>query len=58
MTGKERAALRADAGRQFDPHLVRVFDALAPGIYETLTGSDEEQLQALLTRMVRKHFSL
>lgn len=53
-----RAALRADAGQQFDPHLVRVFDALAAEIYDTLTGSDEEQLQALLTRMVRKHFSL
>lgn len=53
-----REALRAEAGQQFDPHLVRVFDSLAPELYRTLTSSDEEQLQALLTRMVRKHFSL
>jgi HD-GYP domain-containing protein (c-di-GMP phosphodiesterase class II) len=53
-----REAVRAEAGRQFDPHLVRVFDSLAHELYRTLTNSDEEQLQTLLTRMVRKHFSL
>lgn len=52
------ASLRADAGRHFDPHLVQVFDQQAATVYRTLTATDEEQLQALLTRMVRKHFSL
>jgi len=51
-------ALRAQAGKHFDPHLVQVFDQQAATVYRTLTEADEEQLQALLTRMVRKHFSL
>jgi len=51
-------ALRAQAGKHFDPHLVQVFDQQAAVVYRTLTEADEEQLQALLTRMVRKHFSL
>jgi HD-GYP domain-containing protein (c-di-GMP phosphodiesterase class II) len=50
--------LRDGAGSHFDPHLIKVFDTLAPEVYRTLTESTEEQLQALLTRMVRKHFSL
>ena len=52
------AALRAESGKHFDPHLVQVFDQQAATVYSTLTEADEEQLQALLTRMVRKHFSL
>lgn len=52
------AALRAESGKHFDPHLVEVFDRIAPEVYRTLTEADEDQLQALLTRMVRKHFSL
>jgi HD-GYP domain-containing protein (c-di-GMP phosphodiesterase class II) len=51
-------ALRAESGGHFDPHLVQVFDQQAAMVYRTLTEADEEQLQALLTRMVRKHFSL
>ncbi|MFN7444735.1 MAG: hypothetical protein ACK5RC_06110, partial [Curvibacter sp.] len=51
-------AVRDESGRHFDPHLVQVFDRLAPEVYRTLTESSEEELQALLTRMVRKHFSL
>lgn len=51
-------AVRAESGRHFDPHLVQVFDQLAPEVYRTLTEASEEQLQELLTRMVRKHFSL
>ena len=50
--------LRDGASSHFDPHLIKVFDTLAPEVYRTLTESTEEQLQALLTRMVRKHFSL
>jgi len=52
------AALRAESGKHFDPHLVQVFDQQAATLYRTLTEANEEQLQALLTRMVRKHFSL
>lgn len=51
-------ALREQSGQHFDPHLVEVFDRLAPEVYQTLTEASEEELQALLTRMVRKHFSL
>jgi HD-GYP domain-containing protein (c-di-GMP phosphodiesterase class II) len=51
-------SLRAESGKHFDPHLVEVFDQLAPTVYRTLIESSEEELQALLTRMVRKHFSL
>ena len=51
-------ALRGEAGKHFDPHLVKVFDELAPTVYRTLTEASEDELQALLTRMVRKHFSL
>ncbi len=51
-------ALRSEAGKHFDPHLVQVFDQQAATVYRTLVEADEEQLQALLTRMVRKHFSL
>jgi HD-GYP domain-containing protein (c-di-GMP phosphodiesterase class II) len=50
--------MRDGTGTHFDPHLIKVFDALAPEMYRTLTESSEEQLQALLTRMVRKQFSL
>lgn len=50
--------LREGSGQHFDPHLVDVFDRLAPEVYRTLTEASEEDLQALLTRMVRKHFSL
>jgi response regulator RpfG family c-di-GMP phosphodiesterase len=46
------AALRAESGKHFDPHLVQVFDQQAATVYRTLTEADEEQLQA------HKHFSL
>ncbi len=52
------AALRAESGKHFDPHLVQVFDQQAALVYRTLTEASEDELQALLTRMVRKHFSL
>jgi len=50
--------LQDGAGKHFDPHLVQVFSQLANSIYHTVTGAGEQQLQLLLERMVRKHFSL
>ena len=51
-------ALEEGAGKHFDPHLVQVFREQATAIYRTVTEAGEEQLQQLLERMVRKHFSL
>ncbi len=50
--------LQDGSGKHFDPHLVKVFSHLASSVYRTITEASEEQLQAMLERMVRKHFSL
>lgn len=50
--------LHEGAGKHFDPHLVQVFTRQAEAIYRTVTEAGQEQLQQLLERMVRKHFSL
>ena len=50
--------LHEGAGQHFDPHLVQVFSELSGTVYRTLTEAGEEQLPALLERMVRKHFAL
>jgi len=50
--------LQEGAGRHFDPHLVQVFTQQAETVYRTVTEAGQEQLQQLLERMVRKHFSL
>jgi HD-GYP domain-containing protein (c-di-GMP phosphodiesterase class II) len=50
--------LQDGAGKHFDPHLVKVFSHLASSVYRTITEASEEQLQAMLERMVRKHFNL
>ena len=51
-------ALQQEAGRHFDPHLVKVFAPLAAPLYRTLLEADEEQLAEQLAHLVRRHFSL
>lgn len=50
--------LNKDAGKHFDPHLIKVFSASASDIYKTLTSSTEAEVKHRLEVMVHKHFGL
>jgi len=51
-------ALHREAGRHFDPHLVKVFGSLAGPLHHTLLDASEDEVRERLAHMVRKHFAL
>ena len=52
------AILEKDSGSHFDPAVIAVFRSLAHDIHEQLSGCGENELRALLTACVRRHFEV
>ena len=50
--------LNEEAGKHFDPHLVKVFNGLAQHIHRTIVNASEREARALLEVMMRKHFAV
>ncbi len=51
------AILERDTGSHFDPSVMDVFRQLAAEIHAALMNRSEEEVRALLTEQVRKHFA-
>ncbi len=52
------AILEKDAGRHFDPNIIKVFEKIASEIREQLQDSTEATARILLEARIRKHFEM
>lgn len=52
------AILEKDAGRHFDPNIIKVFGKIASEIREQLEDSTEDTARTLLEARIRKHFEM
>lgn len=50
------AILRRDSGSHFDPKLLDVFDAIAPTLYQQVSGASEPEIEAMLNNLAKKYF--
>ncbi|WP_202635769.1 HD-GYP domain-containing protein [Rugosibacter aromaticivorans] len=48
--------LRHDSGSRFDPELLLIFCGIAYSLYQEASHTEDSTLEALLNRLVRKHF--
>ncbi len=48
--------MQDDSGNRFDPELLRTFSGIAYSLYQETSHAEESTLEALLDRLVTKHF--
>lgn len=48
--------MQHDSGSRFDPELLHAFSGIAHSLYQDTSHAEDSTLEALLSRLVRKHF--